>query len=61
MNTNPFSSWSDFEASKDAMYAFASNPAVIGILTIVSAIIFIYWLYTTFSVPGQHEHDALGE
>ena len=59
MNTNPFTSWSDFEASKEAMYAFANHPAVIGIFTVISAVIFFYWLYTTFSVPEHHEHESM--
>lgn len=60
MNTSPFTSWSEFEASKDAMYAFADSPVVIGILTVLAVLIFGYWLYSTLAIPEQHEHDGIG-
>jgi hypothetical protein len=60
MNTSPFNTWEEFEASKEAMYAFADSPAIMGILVVISSILFLYWLYTTISLPASKEDEHVG-
>ena len=55
MNTSPFATWEKFEESKEAMYAFADSPAIMGFLVAISTILFVYWLYTTVSLPASKE------
>ncbi len=57
MNTSPFANWGEFEASKEAMYAFADSPAIMGFLVLISTILFLYWLYSTVSVPAKKEDE----
>ena len=57
MNTSPFANWGEFEASKEAMYAFADSPALIGVLVLISAVAFLYWLYATISLPAKNEEE----
>jgi hypothetical protein len=41
MNTSPFTSFKEYAASKDAIYTFANNPAVITVLLILSFLVLL--------------------
>lgn len=45
---SPFKSAEEFANAEGAFYTFADRPALIGILLVVSLLIFLYFLYYTF-------------
>ncbi len=54
---SPFQGWEEFEGAADgptggAIYTFADRPALIGIMVIVSALIFLYFIYASFHISG---------
>ncbi len=56
---SPFDSWEAFEGAVDgptggAIYTFADRPALTGIMIVVAALIFIYFLYATFNIKAGH-------
>lgn len=52
--SSPFSTYDEFYNAEGAIYTFADKPVLVGILTVVSALIFIYFLYTTFTIKKGH-------
>ncbi|MBE9181662.1 hypothetical protein IQ268_24155 [Oculatella sp. LEGE 06141] len=52
--TSPFSSYQDYYEAEGPIYTFANNPAIIGILVFVSALMFIYFIYFTFTLNKGH-------
>lgn len=54
---SPFQSWEEFEGAIDgptggAIYTFADRPVLIGIMLVVAALIFLYFLYASFHISG---------
>lgn len=54
---SPFKTWEEFEGSIDgptggAIYTFADRPALIGIMVVVAALVFLYFLYASFHISG---------
>ena len=47
MGASPFSTYEEFYESTGPIYTFADRPAIIGILTVLSALIFVYFIYAT--------------
>ncbi|MEB3357308.1 MAG: hypothetical protein VKK04_11330 [Synechococcales bacterium] len=56
---SPFRSWEEFEGAADgptggAIYTFADRPALIGIMVVVAALIFLYFIYASFHIKSGH-------
>ncbi len=52
--SSPFNSFKEFSEAEGAIYTFANNPTLIGILIILSALVFLYFIYASFSIKkGQ--------
>lgn len=54
---SPFSSWEEFEGAIDgptggAIYTFADRPALNGIMLVVAALIFLYFIYASFHIKS---------
>ncbi|MEL6383748.1 MAG: hypothetical protein AAFQ89_15090 [Cyanobacteria bacterium J06626_18] len=54
---SPFETWEDFEGAIDgptggAIYTFADRPALIAIMIIVAALVFLYFLYAAFHISS---------
>jgi hypothetical protein len=54
---SPFATWEEFEGAIDgptggAIYTFADRPALLGIATVVAALIFIYFIYASFNIKS---------
>lgn len=54
---SPFKTWEAFEGSVDgptggAIYTFADRPALIGILVVVAALVFLYFIYASFHISN---------
>lgn len=54
---SPFKTWEEFEGTVDgptagAIYTFADRPALIGIMVVVSALVFLYFIYASFNISG---------
>lgn len=54
---SPFQTWEEFEGAIDgptggAIYTFADRPALIGIMIVVAALAFLYFIYASFSISG---------
>jgi hypothetical protein len=47
--SSPFSNYQDFYEATGPIYTFADRPAIIGILFVVSAFIFLYFIYATYT------------
>ncbi len=47
---SPFSNYQDFYEATGPIYTFADRPALIGILLVVSALIFLYFIYSTYTM-----------
>jgi hypothetical protein len=57
---SPFANWAEFESALDgptsgAIYTFADRPALNGIALVVAALVFIYFLYSTFHTKYNDE------
>lgn len=57
---SPFANWAEFEGAMDgptggAIYTFADRPALNGIALVVGALVFIYFLYSTFHTKYNDE------
>jgi uncharacterized membrane protein YkvI len=48
--SSPFQTYKDFSEAEGAIYSFGNNPSIIGILTVVSALIFVYFIYATYTI-----------
>lgn len=48
--TSPFKTFKEFSEAKGAIYTFTNNPAIVGILIVLSALIFLYFIYASFSI-----------
>lgn len=66
---SPFNGWEEFEGAVDgptggAIYTFADRPALIGIMVIVAALVFLYFIYAAFQIKagesGAKSPPALG-
>lgn len=52
--SSPFDNFKEFSKAEGAIYTFANNPTLIGILIAVSALVFLYFIYASFSIKkGQ--------
>ncbi len=54
---SPFATWEEFEGAIDgptggAIYTFADRPALLGIATVVAALVFIYFIYASFHIKS---------
>ena len=54
---SPFKTWEEFEGAVDgptggAIYTFADRPALIGIMVVVAALVFVYFIYASFHISG---------
>lgn len=54
---SPFGSWEEFEGAIDgptggAIYTFADRPALNGIMLVVAALIFLYFIYASFHIKS---------
>lgn len=54
---SPFKTWEEFEGTVDgptggAIYTFADRPALIGIMVVVAALVFLYFLYASFNISN---------
>ncbi|MEM6522124.1 MAG: hypothetical protein AAF722_22665 [Cyanobacteria bacterium P01_C01_bin.70] len=54
---SPFQTWEEFEGAVDgptggAIYTFADRPALIGIMVVVAALVFLYFLYAAFHISS---------
>ncbi|NER85329.1 MAG: hypothetical protein F6K42_38705 [Leptolyngbya sp. SIO1D8] len=54
---SPFKTWEEFEGTIDgptggAIYTFADRPALIGIMVVVSALLFLYFIYASFNISS---------
>ena len=52
---SPFKTWEEFDGAIDgptggAIYTFADRPALIGIMVVVAALVFIYFIYASFNM-----------
>jgi hypothetical protein len=57
---SPFRTWEEFEGALDgptegAIFTFADRPAITAVLIIVSALMFIYFLYASFHTKVNDE------
>lgn len=50
MGSSPFANYEEYYNATGAIYTFADRPALIGILTVLSALIFIYFIYATYTM-----------
>lgn len=54
---SPFKTWEEFEGAIDgptggAIYTFADRPALIAIMLVVAALLFVYFLYAAFHISA---------
>ncbi|MGD1928961.1 MAG: hypothetical protein ACFB12_08620 [Leptolyngbyaceae cyanobacterium] len=54
---SPFNGWAAFEGAIDgptggAIYTFADRPILIGIMIVVAALIFLYFIYASFHISS---------
>ena len=59
---SPFKTWEEFDGALDgptggAIYTFADRPALIGIMVVVAALVFVYFIYASFNMKAG-ESDA---
>ncbi len=50
MSASPFSSYEEYYSATGPIYTLADRPALIGILTVLGAGIFIYFIYSTYTM-----------
>lgn len=48
--TSPFSTFEEFSSAEGPIYTFANNPTMITVLLIISALITIYFFYSSFGM-----------
>ncbi|MBE9080428.1 hypothetical protein IQ241_24605 [Romeria aff. gracilis LEGE 07310] len=65
MAISPFSTLDEFNNAAEgptegAIYTFAQSPAIIGIAIIVSALVFCWFIYTTFTINRNNTDEAGG-
>ena len=56
---SPFKTWEAFDGAIDgptggAIYTFADRPALIGVMVVVAALIFLYFIYASFHISSGH-------
>lgn len=54
---SPFQTWEEFEGAIEgptggAIYTFADRPALIGIMVVVAALVFLYFIYASFHISS---------
>ena len=54
---SPFKTWEEFEGAIEgptggAIYTFADRPALIAIMIVVAALVFLYFIYASFNIKG---------
>lgn len=47
---SPFESYQEFYEAEGAIYTFADRPAILILLLIASALIFLYFMYASFTI-----------
>lgn len=52
--TSPFANYQEFYEAEGPIYTFANSPAIIGLLVIASALVFIYFIYSTYTIKKGH-------
>lgn len=52
--TSPFKTYQEFYEAEGAIYTFSDRPMIIAILLIVSALMFLYFIYATFQPKREH-------
>lgn len=52
--TSPFATYEEFSNVDGAMYTFANNPTVIGILLAICLVITIYFFYASFGLKQEN-------
>ncbi|MGJ3245451.1 MAG: hypothetical protein ACFE0I_05175 [Elainellaceae cyanobacterium] len=52
--SSPFSTYDEFYEATGPIYTFADRPAIMGILCVVSALIFLYFIYATYTIKKGH-------
>ncbi|MGJ3252015.1 MAG: hypothetical protein ACFE0J_12910 [Elainellaceae cyanobacterium] len=52
--SSPFSTYDEFYEATGPIYTFADRPVIMGILCVVSALIFIYFIYATYTIKKGH-------
>ncbi|MGB3494155.1 MAG: hypothetical protein WBA57_15605 [Elainellaceae cyanobacterium] len=58
MSASPFSTYDEFYSATGPIYTLADRPALIGILTVLSAGIFIYFIYATYTMNKGGDEGA---
>lgn len=48
--TSPFKTYQEFSEAEGAIYTFANNPAMIGILLILCTAILLYFIYMSYTM-----------
>lgn len=54
---SPFTTWEEFEGAIEgptsgAIYTFADRPALVGIMVVVAALVFLYFIYASFHISS---------
>lgn len=52
--SSPFSTYDEFYEATGPIYTFADRPVILGILCVVSALIFLYFIYATYTIKKGH-------
>lgn len=48
--TSPFKTFKEFSEAEGVSYTFANNPTIVGILIVLSVLVFLYFIYASFSI-----------
>lgn len=51
---SPFTNYQEFYEAEGPIYTFANSPAIIGLLVVASALVFIYFIYSTYTIKKGH-------
>jgi hypothetical protein len=52
--TSPFSTYQEYYEAEGPIYTFANNPTLLGVVLVVAALVFIYFLYSTYTIKKGH-------
>lgn len=58
MSASPFANYEEFYSATGPIYTLSDRPALIGILTVLSAGIFIYFIYATYNMKKGGDSGA---
>ncbi len=53
MSTSPFSTYKEFLEAKGPIYTFANNSTMIGFFIVLSVLILLWFIYSTFAPRSQ--------